>query len=447
MSADLDARLGAWMHDVPVAADSIQMLATVPLPARRVSPRPMTIVGGVAAAVIVAVVGLLVVGGTKPPSPSTPPIISMAVAEQLALDAAGGTAPPPSVASVALSSYGAQAAIGKGDAFDPVWAIVVDGSFPSGSCGGITASPHPCPSPATSALVLIDAHTGVVIEIRTPAPDLPATSTEAVPGPSDVPVTPPPYVSGSCPTTPFSYLRRGTLPIVRTSGIDWNWGGLPWSALVGQKVVLPETLQGTVIAAERLPIGPSSSTMSVRYPEANGPGFVFGVGLPAPGCWLLTEVGSASTSVVVNVGPAPKDPPSPQQENVPIRTATQQTTGACPTSPTDPTADVRTWLDGVNRWADPMNTLPWRADERRKLVVSGAVGEVAPYELITAERIGALSGYAVPPAFVPDAPVFATPAPGSGSKAFEVTLPTAGCWAFTYIDPIQTSTIVVAIEP
>lgn len=26
-------------------------------------------------------------------------------------------------------------------------------------------------------------------------------------------------------------------------------------------------------------------------------------------------------------------------------------------------------------------------------------------------------------------------------------MPTAGCWAFTYIDPIQTSTIVVAIEP
>jgi hypothetical protein len=32
-----------------------------------------------------------------------------------------------------------------------------------------------------------------------------------------------------------------------------------------------------------------------------------------------------------------------------------------------------------------------------------------------------------------------------GSKAMDLLLPTAGCWAITYVDPGRTSTIVVEI--
>ena len=41
----------------------------------------------------------------------------------------------------------------------------------------------------------------------------------------------------------------------------------------------------------------------------------------------------------------------------------------------------------------------------------------------------------------------ATPVPGGGSKASLLTLPSAGCWAITYVDPTMTSTVVVDIAP
>jgi hypothetical protein len=83
---------------------------------------------------------------------------------------------------------------------------------------------------------------------------------------------------------------------------------------------------------------------------------------------------------------------------------------------------------------------------KRKLVVSGAVGSPAPYELVVASRVGIVgTGDSQRSAFVADKPVFTAPAPGSGSKAMELILPSAGCWAITYLDPAVTSTIVVGI--
>jgi len=50
-----------------------------------------------------------------------------------------------------------------------VWAFIVRGSFPSASCGGYTATPHPCPPPATTMLVLLDARTGEFVLAVSPA--------------------------------------------------------------------------------------------------------------------------------------------------------------------------------------------------------------------------------------------------------------------------------------
>ncbi len=274
---------------------------------------------------------------------------------------------------------------------------------------------------------------------------------------TDVPVTAPPYVLGSCPVTPITDLAGGVAPEVVTGGIRWRWGGNLWRADVGQKVVFVKTspdqpsLDANAIIAERLPLGIPGTTSSVRYPRGGGPGVVFGVGLPEPGCWILTAVGPAlRSSVVVEAAPAPAEPPSADSQNVPTERAPLMPLAQCPTSPLLSGARVRTWLDGDNRWEDPDPT-DWVAGKERKLVVSGLVSPSAPYELVVATRVGIvgpLVGIVGPledqrSAFIAEPPVFTAPVPGSGSKAMGLVLPAAGCWAITYVDPARTSTIVV----
>lgn len=78
---------------------------------------------------------------------------------------------PVSVVSVELTTYGAKA--DGSSVVDPstqVWAVQMSGTFPPASCGGYTPTPHPCPSPAASELILIDAHTGAFIQGEIPAP-------------------------------------------------------------------------------------------------------------------------------------------------------------------------------------------------------------------------------------------------------------------------------------
>jgi uncharacterized protein YceK len=82
-----------------------------------------------------------------------------------------GSSTPASVVSVELTTYGAKA--NGGSVVDPstqVWAVLLSGTFPFASCGGYTPTPHPCPSPAASELILIDAHTGAFIQGEIPAP-------------------------------------------------------------------------------------------------------------------------------------------------------------------------------------------------------------------------------------------------------------------------------------
>jgi hypothetical protein len=50
-----------------------------------------------------------------------------------------------------------------------VWAFIVRGSFPAASCGGYAATPDPCPPPATTMLVLLDARTGEFVLAVSPA--------------------------------------------------------------------------------------------------------------------------------------------------------------------------------------------------------------------------------------------------------------------------------------
>ncbi len=280
-----------------------------------------------------------------------------------------------------------------------------------------------------------------------PAVSLTPTPTSS-PAPTDVALTPPPYVRGTCPVTPYTALAGGSVPVVVMSEVRWVWGPEPWQAGVGQKVVLSAGVPNgyvdvSEISAERLPIGEPATPLSVRFPQGGGPGFVFGVGLPEPGCWLLTAVGATvSSSVVVKVGPQPADAPSPRSQNVPTTTAQLVPLDRCPTSPVDESRGFRAHVDGHQLWDDP-DSAPWVAGKERKLIVSGSTDSV----IAVAARVGMVQvpGSDQAPAFVTEQPVFTTPPPGSGSLGLKFTIPTAGCWSFTYIQGDRTSTIVAEV--
>jgi hypothetical protein len=101
-----------------------------------------------------------------------PPVfpVSADAAASIAVGQAGSSI-PVTVLSTKLSTYGAEAPDGSMVAENnPVWAVRLSGSFQWPSCGPATAIPHPCPSPATTELILIDARTGAFIEAMVPAP-------------------------------------------------------------------------------------------------------------------------------------------------------------------------------------------------------------------------------------------------------------------------------------
>jgi hypothetical protein len=98
------------------------------------------------------------------------PTVSAEAARAVALEQTRSST-PVSVVSVELTTYGSKA--DGSSVVDPstqVWAVLLSGTFPPASCGGYTPTPHPCPSPAASELILIDAHSGAFIQGEIPAP-------------------------------------------------------------------------------------------------------------------------------------------------------------------------------------------------------------------------------------------------------------------------------------
>jgi hypothetical protein len=118
-----------------------------------------------------AIIGLLLftLAACSTRGPSVTPAISETAARDVALRSTTSSTPPSFVA-IRLSTYGRESYGGSVVAAStPVWSVLVAGSFPF-SCGPYTATPRPCPSPATTERVLVDAQTGSFIEGLSPAP-------------------------------------------------------------------------------------------------------------------------------------------------------------------------------------------------------------------------------------------------------------------------------------
>jgi len=120
-----------------------------------------------------AVTGLLLCAlvACTSPGPSATAAISEAAARAVALSSTTSST-PPSVLSIRLSTYGRESYGGSVvGASTLVWSVLVAGSFPFAVCRPYAAAtPPPCPSPATTERVLVDAQTGAFIQGLSPAP-------------------------------------------------------------------------------------------------------------------------------------------------------------------------------------------------------------------------------------------------------------------------------------
>jgi hypothetical protein len=107
-------------------------------------------------------------GGAASPATSTGAQISETRAEAAARAAMPGTASLTSAKVGPIGGFGGTAPIPGNPV---VWALTFTGSFPLG-CGPAplpSSSPKPCPPPATSATVFIDARTGDFVQAIDPA--------------------------------------------------------------------------------------------------------------------------------------------------------------------------------------------------------------------------------------------------------------------------------------
>lgn len=80
---------------------------------------------------------------------------------------------PATVTSAELTTFGkVMEGSGAAPATLPVWAVTVAGTFRPPSCGPAvqTGTQPPCPSPASTMLVILDAATGTWIASEAPAP-------------------------------------------------------------------------------------------------------------------------------------------------------------------------------------------------------------------------------------------------------------------------------------
>lgn len=107
------------------------------------------------------------------PTPTTPAAVPPA-ASSLSLDHALTAAraaflgSSPQIAAAQVVRYGdvSRSSLASPDTW--VWVFTARGTFSFASCGGPTASPSPCPSPAATARVIVDYRTGAFIEAEVP---------------------------------------------------------------------------------------------------------------------------------------------------------------------------------------------------------------------------------------------------------------------------------------
>ncbi len=273
-----------------------------------------------------------------------------------------------------------------------------------------------------------------------------------LPTPTDRLVTPPPYVAGTCPVTPITDLVGGTDPETLVSGVRWRYGGLTWQAGVGQKVGLWTELGGAVNATEIDAVSLSSALNATRvaslpthvvYPEGDGPGFIFAIGLPTAGCWLLTAVGpNLRSSIVVEAAVPPATPPDPSSQNVPAAASAATPTTVCPQSltPRHPPGTGPYWLDGSTVWnLDPGS---WQRGQPTQITVDGPIGGSVPHVVAVPLETPA-SGSSQAATFLPDAPQVGLPSATANGQVTTLTLPRAGCWALVATGPTTTSTVVI----
>ncbi len=111
----------------------------------------------------------------SPPSPTstTPPAVpprassaSLERALATARTAFLGSSAQIVAAQVARYEDVSRSSLASPDAW--VWVFTARGTFSFASCGGPTASPYPCPSPAGTARVIVDFRTGAFVEADVP---------------------------------------------------------------------------------------------------------------------------------------------------------------------------------------------------------------------------------------------------------------------------------------
>jgi len=111
----------------------------------------------------------------SPPSPTstTPPAVpprassaSLERALATARTAFLGSSAQIVAAQVVRYENASRSSLASPDAW--VWVFTARGTFSFASCGGLTASPSPCPSPATTARVIVDFRTGAFVEADVP---------------------------------------------------------------------------------------------------------------------------------------------------------------------------------------------------------------------------------------------------------------------------------------
>ena len=108
------------------------------------------------------------------PAPTTlpavlPPASSLSLERALATARAAFLGSSPQIVSAEVARYGD---VSRSSRISPdtwVWVFTARGTFSFASCGGRTASPYPCPSPAATARVIVDFRTGAFIEASVPA--------------------------------------------------------------------------------------------------------------------------------------------------------------------------------------------------------------------------------------------------------------------------------------